>query len=46
MNGLKPSSCYMYRQFNPHKFHVLPTQCIYVFCVDVRTNNDYSPIQH
>jgi len=28
------------------KFHVLPTQCIYVFCVDLRTNSDYFPIQH
>jgi len=26
--------------------HVLPTQCIYVFCVDLRTNSDYFPIQH
>ena len=28
------------------KFYVLPTQCIYVFCVDFRTNSDYFPIQH
>ena len=35
-----------YRQFNVHKSHVLPTQCIYVFCVDLRTNSDYFPIQH
>jgi hypothetical protein len=21
--------------------YVLPTQCIYVFCVDLRTNSDY-----
>ena len=27
-------------------FCVLPTQCIYVFCVDMRTNSDYFPIQH
>jgi hypothetical protein len=27
--------------FNVHKFHVLPTQCIYVFCVDLSTNSDY-----
>jgi hypothetical protein len=32
--------------FNTHKFHVLPTQCIYVFCVDLRTNSDYFPKQH
>jgi hypothetical protein len=31
---------------NIHKFYVLPTQCIYVFCVDLRTNSDYFPIQY
>ena len=36
----------MYHQFNNHKFYVLPTQFIYVFCVDLRTNSDYFPIQH
>jgi len=25
----------MYHQFNIHQFYVLPTQCIYVFCVDL-----------
>jgi hypothetical protein len=35
-NPLKPSGYYMYRQFNIQQFYVLPTQCIYVFCVDVR----------
>jgi hypothetical protein len=29
-----------------HQFYVLPTQCIYVFCVDLRTNSDYFRIQH
>ena len=29
----------MYRQFNIQQFYVLPTQCIYVFCVDLRTNS-------
>jgi hypothetical protein len=28
-------------RFNIHKFYVLATQCIYVFCVDLRTNSDY-----
>jgi hypothetical protein len=28
------------------KFYVLPTQCIHVFCVDLRTNSDYFPMQH
>ena len=36
----------MYHQFNFQQFYVLPTQCIYVFCVDLRTNSDYFPIQH
>ena len=45
-NALKPSGHYMYRQFNIQQFYVLSTQCIYVFCVDLRTNSDYFPIQH
>ena len=28
----------MYHQFNIQQFYVLPAQCIYVFCVDLRTN--------
>jgi hypothetical protein len=36
----------MYRQFNIQVFHVLTTQCVYVFCVYLRTNSDYFPIQH
>ena len=43
---LKPSGHYMYHQFNIQQLYVLPTQCIYVFCVDLRTNSDYFPIQH
>jgi len=42
----EPSGYYMYHQFNIQQFCVLPTQCIYVFCVDLRTNSDYFPIQH
>jgi len=37
---------FIYRQFNIQQFYVLPTQCIYVFCVDLKTNSDYFPIQH
>ena len=33
-------------RFNLHKFYVLPIQCIRVFCVDLRTNSDYFPVQH
>ena len=36
----------MYRQFNIQQFYVLSTQCVYVFCVDLRTNSDYFPIQY
>ena len=44
---LKPSGHYMYRQFNIQQFYVLPTQLyLCVFCVDLRTNSDYFPIQH
>jgi len=28
------------------QFYVLSTQFIYVFCMDLRTNSDYFPIQH
>ena len=42
----QPSGHYMYHQFNIKQFHVLSTQCIYVFCVDLRTNSDYFTVQH
>ena len=45
-NPLQPSGHYMYHQFNIQQFYVLPTQCIYVFCVDLRTNSDYFSIHH
>jgi len=32
----------MYRQFNIQQFYVLPTQCIYVFYVDLRINSLYN----
>jgi hypothetical protein len=28
-------------RFNIQQFYVLPTQCVYVFCVDLRRNNDF-----
>jgi len=31
---------------NIQQFYVLPTHCIYVFFVNLRTNSDYFPIQH
>ena len=33
-------------RFNIHKFYLLPTHCIYMFCVDLRTNSDYFSIQN
>jgi len=46
INPSKPSGHDMYRQFNIQQFYVLPTQCIYVFRVYLRTNSDYFSIQH
>jgi len=46
LNPVKPSGHYMYHQFNIHQFDVLSTLCIYVFCVALRTNSHYFPIQH
>jgi len=45
-NHVRLSGHYMYHQFNILQFYVLPTQCIYVFCVDLRTNSDYFHIWH
>jgi len=36
----------IYHQLHIQQFYVLPTHCIYVFYVDLRTNSDYFPIQH
>jgi len=41
-----PDGHYMYHQFNIKQVHVLPTQCVYVFCVDLKTNSDYFTVQH
>jgi len=43
---VKPSGQYKYHQFSIQQFSVLPTQCIYVFCVVLRTNSHYFPVQH
>ena len=43
---LEPSGHYTYHHFNIHKFYFVPIQCIYVFCVDLRTNSDYFTVQH
>ena len=46
INALQPSGHYMYHQFNIQQFYDLPTHCVYVFCVDLRTNSDYFTVQH
>jgi len=33
-------------RFNKNKFYVLPTRWVDMFCMDLRTNNDYFPIQN
>jgi len=37
---------FMYRRFNIKQFYILPRQCIYVFCMNVRTLSDYFPAEH
>ena len=37
---------YVYRQIHIQHFYILTSQCIYVFCVDLRTNSHYFLIQH
>jgi len=33
----------MYHQFDIQQFYILPTQCINVFCVDLRTEQRLFP---
>ena len=35
----------MHHQVYVKKFYVLRRQCVYVFCVDLRRNSDYFPVQ-
>jgi len=43
-NLLKPTGYMQYQQFNIQQLYALPTQ--YVFCVYLRTNNDFCHLQH
>jgi len=38
-------TCLFKLDYEIQQFYVLLTQCIYVFCVDLRTNSYYFPIQ-
>jgi len=44
--SLKPSGYFIAQSLTLIKFYVLPTRCIDVFCVDLRTNSGYFPVQH
>ena len=46
INLLKPAGHVMHQQLNIQQLSVLPTQCIYVFCIYLKTNSDYFPIKH
>ena len=48
-SGTKPpklSGYFIYHQVTIQQFYVLLIQCIYVLCVDLRTNSDYFPTQN
>ena len=44
--SLQANDYFMYSRFNIQQIYVLPTQCIYVFCVELRTNRYYFTVQH
>jgi len=46
LTGIHPLYPASFTSLTLQKFYVLPTQCIYVFCADLRTNSHYFPIQH
>ena len=46
LNLLKPTGYVMHQQFNIQQLYVLPTHCIYVFCIYLRTNSDLCHLQH
>jgi hypothetical protein len=36
----------MHQQFNIQQLYVMPTHCIYVFCIYLRTNSDLCRLHH
>ena len=44
-NRLKPTGYVMHQQFNIQQFTFCP-QCIYVFCIYLRTNSELCHLQH
>ena len=45
-NLLKPTGYVMHQQFIIQQLYVLPTHCIYVFCINLRTKSDLCDLQH
>ena len=45
INLLKPTGHVMHQQFNIQQLYVLPTHCIYVFCIYLRTNSGLCHLQ-
>jgi len=45
-NLLKPKTYFMYHQLQHSEILCFCPQCIYVFCVDLRTNSDLCHLQH
>jgi len=46
LDSLKPLVALRAQTLNIKQFYVLPTQSIYVFCIDLWTNSDFFPVQH
>jgi hypothetical protein len=46
INLIKSTGHVMHQQFNTQQLYVLPTHCIYVFCIYLRTNSDLCHLHH
>ena len=45
INLLNPTCYVTHKQFNIQQLYVLPTRCIYVFCIYLRINSDVCHLQ-
>jgi len=46
INLSKPTGYVMHQQFNIQQLYALPKQCIYVFCIHLRTESDLCHLHH
>jgi hypothetical protein len=46
INLSNPTGYVMHQQFNIQKLYCLSTHCIYVFCIYLRINGDFCPVQY